>query len=329
MVMQKNGKYSFMDSQMESPADAAPLRHLIARLRFRHLQLLVTLHARGSLHAAAEAMSLTQPSLSKALAEIEALLGRALFVRGPRGLRATAEGALVIQSAALMLAELQHLHQASLAPPAAVTLRVGMPPFVAHRHMPALLQRLAQAPIAVRVQLHEGRVPALAQALRAGELDALLSSYTAEIGAAADELRYEALLDSELVVVAPRESPLARRRRLPWSALLGERWILPESASMVRRIVDQAFAVAGHLTPQPWVESSNPVTNLRLVAAGQGISAVPSDLLDDAATAATVARLSLRTRLARGPVALIHRRAVDNPRVDMLRWALGLPGTAG
>ena len=320
---------SLRDGEPVDAGAAVPLRHLIARLRFRHLQLLVVLHQRGSLHAAAEAMNLTQPSLSKALAEIEAMLGRALFVRGPRGLRATADGVLVIQSAALMLAELQHLHQASLAAPAAMTIRVGMPPFVAHRYMPTVLQQLAQAPIAVRLQLHEGRVPALAQALRAGELDALLSSYTTEIGAAAGELRYEALLDSELVVVAPRDSPLARHRRLPWSALLGERWILPESASMVRRIIDQAFAAAGHLTPEPWVESSNPVTNLRLVAAGQGISAVPSDLLDDAATAASVARLALRTRLARGPVALIHRRAVNNPRVDMLRWALGLPGTAG
>lgn len=324
-----------MNSQIESPKagpdvahedDARRLRHLVGRLRFRHVQLLVTLQRVGSLHAAAEAMSLTQPSLSKALAEVEAMLGCALFVRGPRGLRATAEGALAVQSAQLLLAELAHLHQATLAAPAAVTIRLGVPPFVARSHVPRLLERLAAQPTLARLQLHEGRVPALVQGLLDGRLDALISSYASEIGDFGPELRYEKLYDSELVVIAPRRSPLARRGRLPWSALLGERWILPESASMVRRLIDQTFAAAGHLTPEPWVESSNPVTNLRLVATGQGVSAVPEDLLDGP-EAAQVARLTMRTRLPRGPVALIHRRAVDHPRVRLLRQALGLaPG---
>ncbi len=56
-------------------------RHLLGKLRFRHLQLLANVHARGSLHAAAEAMHLTQPSLSKALAEVEAAFGFPLFER--------------------------------------------------------------------------------------------------------------------------------------------------------------------------------------------------------------------------------------------------------
>ena len=43
------------------------------------LQLLVALRDHGSLHAAAEALSLTQPSLSKMLKEIELSFGRPLF----------------------------------------------------------------------------------------------------------------------------------------------------------------------------------------------------------------------------------------------------------
>ena len=321
-----------MDSQIESltsghGADgegARRLRHLVGRLRFRHLQLLVALQRLGSLHAAAEAMSLTQPSLSKALAEVESMFGGVLFVRGPRGLTPTADGARAIQSAGLMLAELEHLHQTTQAAPAAVTIRLGVPPFVARSHVPPLLERLAQLAQPVRVQLNEGRVPALVQALQGGQLDALISSYASEIGELGGELRYEKLYDSELVVIVSRQSALARRRRVTWSALRDERWILPESASMVRRLIDQTFAAAGHLTPQPWVESSNPVTNLRLVALGQGVSAVPSDLLDDPEAAAQVARLNMGTRLPRWPVALIYRQAVDHPRVQLLRQALGL-----
>ncbi len=319
-----------MNSQMESlvtdsaAEHARRLRHLLGRLRFRHLQLLVTLQRVGSLHGAAQAMSLTQPSLSKALAEVESMFGCALFVRGPRGLRPTTEGALAIQSAGLLLAELEHLHRATLVAPAAVTIRLGVPPFVAGSHVPLLLDRLARQASGVRLQLHEGRVPALVQDLRSGQLDALISSYAAEIGEFASELVYEKLYDTELVVIAARRSSLARRRHVVWSALRSERWILPESASSVRRLVDEAFALSGLLAPEPWVESSNPVTNLRLVAAGHGISAVPVELLDDPAAAAHVARVNVATRLPRGPVALIHRRAVDHPRVRLLRESLGL-----
>lgn len=49
--------------------------HLLARLRFRHLQLIVEVERTGSLSRAAESLSLTQPALSKALREIEEMLG--------------------------------------------------------------------------------------------------------------------------------------------------------------------------------------------------------------------------------------------------------------
>ncbi|MCB2070219.1 MAG: LysR family transcriptional regulator, partial [Ottowia sp.] len=84
-------------------------RRLASRLRFRHLQLLVALRDHGSLHAAAEALSLTQPSLSKMLKEIELSFGRPLFERSARGVAPTPAGAVVLHGAALLLDELERL----------------------------------------------------------------------------------------------------------------------------------------------------------------------------------------------------------------------------
>ena len=47
---------------------------LLARLRFRHLQLVAEVERQGTLGKAAIALSVSQPALSKALKEIEGLL---------------------------------------------------------------------------------------------------------------------------------------------------------------------------------------------------------------------------------------------------------------
>lgn len=299
-------------------------RHLLGKLRFRHLQLLANVHARGSLHAAAEAMHLTQPSLSKALAEVEAAFGFPLFERGPRGLTATADGRLVLDSATLLLAELAHLHRSTLEQPASAVLRLGMPPFVAQAHVPAVVAQLSAVAPLLRLQLREGRVPALVQALLDGQLDALITSYAAEISQAGAGLCFEKLHDSTVAVIAPPGHPLARRARLAWAGLLKERWILPDRGTTLRRWVDEVFAQSGQLAPAPWIESSNPITNLRLVAAGQGLSAVPAELLSQPGFAGQVAQLALPARLGRGPVSLVYRTGAVNPRVALLRQALGL-----
>ena len=84
--------------------------HLLARLRFRHLQLIAEIERTGSLSASAAALNLTQPALSKALKEVEAMLGFRLFNRGARGLQKTAQGEIVMHGAILMLREVEHLH---------------------------------------------------------------------------------------------------------------------------------------------------------------------------------------------------------------------------
>ena len=129
-----------MDSH--SASSGQDQRRLASRLRFRHLQLLVALRDHGSLHAAAEALSLTQPSLSKMLKEIEVSFGRPLFERSARGVAPTPAGAVVLHGAALLLDELERLGREASAEPPAMLLRLGAPPFLALTVVPQLLLRL-------------------------------------------------------------------------------------------------------------------------------------------------------------------------------------------
>lgn len=312
------------------PDRSEDARRLAARLRFRHLQLLLALERGGSLRAAAQVLSFTQPALSKALAEIESAFGFALFTRTARGLAPTERGRVALRGARLLLEELAHVQSEVASGDVAVTvIRVGAPPFVAHGFLPPVLARLAAGATRVRIELMEERVPLLLQALAEGRVDALVTSYPAQmpddLGA---ELRYEKLFDTEFVVIAPAGHPLARTRRVDWPTLAQHDWIMPARTSMVRRVIEEGFLRAGVTPPVPVVESTSPVTNVQLVAAGIGWSVAPATAVKHAVAIGQVAKVNVTPAIAPGPVSLIHRAGPANPRLDLLRAALATPNAS-
>ena len=73
------------------PQPATPPAGALGRIRLRHLQCFVAIAQLGTLRAAAQAMSVSQPAVTKTLSELEDLLGTRLFVRGRRGAALTPE----------------------------------------------------------------------------------------------------------------------------------------------------------------------------------------------------------------------------------------------
>ncbi|MBI2728715.1 MAG: LysR family transcriptional regulator [Polaromonas sp.] len=300
---------------------------LVSRLRFRHLRLITELERGGSLRAAAQSLNLTQPALSKALAEIESAFGFALFTRNARGLTPTAQGRVALRGAVLLLEELAHLRvEAAAGENAVATVRIGAPPFVAQGYLPEVLKKLLQGDPPVRVQLLEERVPVLMQALVQGEVDALLTSYPMHMpNESGVQLSYEKLFEVDLSIIAPHDHPLTRARKVTWQRLAQEPWVMPARSSMARRMIEDCFTRDGVIPPQPVIESTSPVTNVQLVAAGIGLSVAPeTTVLRNAQNLSLVKRVRVSPPIPSGPVALIYRMAVANPRVAFFRAALGL-----
>lgn len=98
---------------------------------------------------------------------------------------------------------------------------------------------------------------------------------------------------------------------------------MPTRISMVQRMMEEVFRREGVMPPAPVIESTSPVTNLRLVSAGLGFSAVPRATLDAAATPG-VRRVRVHPPIPAGPVGLIYRATPANERLALLRQALGL-----
>src|SRR3954466_7189856 len=72
-------------------------------LDVRRLRVLREVAVQGSFSAAAEALSFTQPAVSRQIATLEAEAGTALVERGARGIRLTAAGELLVEHAEVIL----------------------------------------------------------------------------------------------------------------------------------------------------------------------------------------------------------------------------------
>ena len=73
-------------------ATSSKTQGLFKRLRYRHLYMLVTLGTHKNLHRAAEALHMSQPTLTRMLQEVEDAFGCSLFDRQPRGMTPTPVG---------------------------------------------------------------------------------------------------------------------------------------------------------------------------------------------------------------------------------------------
>ncbi len=88
--------------------------------------------------------------------------------------------------------------------------------------------------------------------------------------------------------------------------------------------MDEGFLREAVAPPEPVVESTSPVTNVQMVAAGIGLSAAPLETARHALAAGRVKALRVAPALTTNPVALVWRADVPNPRLALLREALGL-----
>jgi DNA-binding transcriptional LysR family regulator len=216
-------------------------RVLRSNLKLKHLQLLVALDQFRHLGRAAEFLSLTQPAVSKTLAEVERLFDLQLFVRSTRGTEPTAYGQTLVRFARSVLADFERTRDeiAAVGSGAAGRVRVGAMvvaiPVLLTRAIDLLKSHSAQTTVLVE----EGDLTRLLPRLRLGELDLLLARL--EPGYAAPDLETEALYDEPMCIVSHPQHPLASQRKPSWADLAQQAWVMPPPWASSRIKLNQMF----------------------------------------------------------------------------------------
>ncbi len=226
----------------------------------------------GHFGRAADALRLSQPTLSARVQKVERAMGVTLFERAARRFLITPEGQRLLPLLRETLLAADKLHAAAAKNPNAAlsTLRLGVIPTLGPYLMPHLLLPLRRNLKSLTLTITEQTTAHLIEALLDGTLDAALLSLPLKH----DSLEALPLFEESFRLVAPRGSSIAAIDRLVPSRLCACDMVLLEEGHCLR---DQAIAVCskkGGVSPRMVTTSLE--TLKYLVASGSGYSLLPA-----------------------------------------------------
>ena len=222
--------------------------------------------------AAADALFVSQPALSRRIDKLEGQLGARLFERTTRHVALTEAGARFLEHARAALEELHFgihgVSESRIRRSSLVT--VACVPSVAVNLLPRALEQFSRAYPDTRIRLiDEGAQEVLASVI-SGVADFGINF----IGAQEAEIEFRAIQSEEYRLAVAANHPLAGQESVNWEELADERFIAVAKSSGNRVLMDNAL---GSLARRPVVfhEASHVAGALGLVAAGLGVAAIP------------------------------------------------------
>jgi DNA-binding transcriptional LysR family regulator len=283
----------------------------------RQLRYFMAVADSGHITRAAETLGMQQPPLSQQIRAIEAEVGAALFTRHPKGVELTEAGRLLQQEAGRLLAEFAAMQERmqDFVHGRRGRIAVGFTTSAsAHAFTPAALRLCRSRHPHLQIAVSENNAAEITR----GVLDARLSCGFLRVPVARPPgLAFEELLQEDSVLAVPSDHRLAAgdpSRPVPLKALQGERLILvrrPGAPGLYANLL--AACARARVTVEPAIEVEHMMTNLNLVAAGAGVSIVPSSMRGIHAQAVAYRPLQDAARL-RSPLTLVFREGdCDGP----------------
>ncbi len=250
---------------------------VLSRLRLKQLGLMIALDHHRSLRRAAADLSMTQSAASKALAEIESVMGGALFTRSRTGIMPTELGRVVIRYAWLLRADVeamcQEVARIQLGHGGRLSLGVIMgsvPNVMAHA-----VTALRKSEPDVSIQIHEDTSAHLLAMLDQGQIDVMLGRTT--VSPNPGQYHYRHLSEEPLNIAVGADHPLARARKVRLQDLQNDSWVVYPSRMPLRALLEREFADAGMALPSNLIETSSVFSTVTLLRRASDLVALLPD----------------------------------------------------
>jgi len=257
------------------PESATAPARLMRRATFRQLEIFEAVARSGSFSRAAEALHLTQPTISMQIRKLSEAVGMPLFEQlgkrvyltqaGRELYRACRELFRTLDGFEMSIANLRGLKQGTLHLAAVTTAEYFLPRILGHfcQHYPGI-------DVALELTNREHALERLRQ-----NLDDLYI-----FGQPPDDLDVEAVpfLENPLVVIAAADHPLVGMRRVPPERVAREPFLMREAGSGTRLAAEGFFAARG-LAPKVRMELGSNEAIKQAVAGGLGLSVLSGHAL--------------------------------------------------
>lgn len=267
----------------------------------------------GSFRRAAEALYLTQPSLSERIKRLEEELGQPLFIRMGRGVRLTEAGRSLLPYAERALSAVRQAREAmeAFASTSAGHLHIGTARVIGTYVLPEILLRFRRRHPGVEVTIRTGRSSHVLQMVVTQEVQVGLcrALYHPEV----DTLR---LYDEEIVLVVYPEHPFAQAGSASIYAVAREPLILYDRESSYFVLIDRVCRDAG-IVPRVLMNLDSIEATKRMVESGMGISFLPRSAIRREVEAGTLVVVPLQEghRVTLPTAVLVHRKQPITPAV--------------
>ena len=292
---------------------------VMRRLKLRELHILMTAAQAGSMGKAATQLALSQPAVSKAIAEIEQTLGVRLLDRTAQGIAPTLYGRALLKWAAAVFDDLrQGMHEIEfLADPTSGEVRIGCIEMMNAGLLPGVIDRLSQQyPRLVFAVLQAPTVAAQYHDLRERRIDLVFSRMMMPIEGG--DLNADILCEDPLIVVASADNKWLRRRNISLAALIDEPWCLMPHESAIWPVVVEAFRARGLEMPRVAVRSNSPHLFYAMIHTGRFLSVAPASTVLMSGERLGLKALPVDVSIRAAPIGIVTlKNRIISPRAQL------------
>ena len=226
----------------------------------------------GSVSRAAEALFVTQPTLTARLHSLERELGQRLFVRTRNGMRLTEAGRAFIPYAERALRALREGRQAlgDVGNGTAGHLMIGAAPAVSTYLLPSVLERFVARHPRVEVAVRTGHSESVLEMVLRDEVQLGIGRSLRH-----PEVELIPFHEEELVLVVAPEHPFAKLHRVRMADVGGQQLIMFDRTSSYYEITQAAFLSAGVTLRGMLMELDNIEAAKKMVERGLGVALLP------------------------------------------------------
>ncbi|MEK4533481.1 LysR family transcriptional regulator [Solibacillus sp. FSL K6-1554] len=243
-------------------------------MEIEQLQYFKTVATMQHMTRAAEVLAISQPALSKSIANIEQHLGVPLFNREGRSIYLNRFGELFLQSVNVILDEYDRIKEEfeDIIKPGSGEVSFGFIHTLGMEIVPELIASTSEAFPNMQFSLTQATSLSLLKRLEEGAIDLCLSQ---KIESRVIEIETEELFVEELFVIVPTTHPLAQQDAVKYDEVKNEPFIAIKKGNSLRQLVDELFLEQGIVLNTTFAaEEMHTVAGF--VGAGMGISVIPN-----------------------------------------------------
>lgn len=244
-------------------------------MNLKHAQYVLTVLRVGSMTEAAKQLYISQPALSQTIRQAEEQLGTPIFNRDTTPLSLTYAGQMYVKAAREVMSDTNLLNEIEeIKKESHGRMRLGFSVQRGMQLLPLVIPEFTKRYPYVRIELHEHGSDTLEQLLLEGVCDLALITTSAK----RRELHYELLENEEIVLMADKNTDIARRvpdgTPIDISEAEDESFVMLRHGHSVRAVQEQLFQLH-NFTPKVLLESNSLELAKRVAANAHAVMLCP------------------------------------------------------